>query len=274
MNAETGPSARTTVRRGKNRAVYEADRVRSVLDAGVVAHVGATTDDGPIVLPMAYGVRDEEILIHGAVANAMLKAGRTLDVCVTVTIVDGLVVARTPFHNSMNYRSVVVRGIATAIDDPAYKMDALRVINDHIAPIWDSARAPSESDFKKTLVLSVPLTEASAKIRDGDPIDEDQDMDGPIGPASFRSSRRGASPMPLPTCTVTQRFPTEFGVLAGHRRTNCSKVDLLARRVVQLDEFGVSPSKGILGVEVCRGCCEVDGGYSAITGGLEGIESW
>ena len=179
MDSPAGPSARTTLRRGKNRAVYETDRVRAVLQSGVVAHVGVTTDEGPIVLPMAYGVRDDEILIHGAVANAMLKAGRTLDVCVTVTIVDGLVVARTPFHNSMNYRSVVIRGIATAIDDPTDKMAALQVINDHVAPIWDSARAPSESDYRKTLVLSVPLAEASAKIRSGDPVDEDIDMDGP-----------------------------------------------------------------------------------------------
>ena len=178
-STDTGPSARTTLRRGKNRAVYAGDEVRAALAAGIVAHVGVTTDDGPIVLPMAYGVRDNDIVVHGAVANAMLKAGRTLDVCVTVTIVDGLVVARTPFHNSMNYRSVVVRGIAIAIDDPADKMAALKIINDHIAPIWDTARAPSESDFKKTLVLSVPLDEVSAKIRGGDPIDEDIDMDGP-----------------------------------------------------------------------------------------------
>ncbi len=175
----TGPSPRTTVRRGKNRAVHDTDQVHAILAAGVVAHVGVTTDDGPIVLPMAYGVRNDEILIHGAVANAMMKAGRSLDVCITVTIIDGLVVARTPFHNSMNYRSVVVRGVATAIDDPADKMAALKVINDHIAPIWDTARAPSESDFKKTLVLAVPLDEVSAKVRGEDPIDEDIDMDGP-----------------------------------------------------------------------------------------------
>lgn len=171
------------MRRGTDRAVYERQRIRTILDAGVIAHVGVTTDDGPIVLPMAYGTRGDgdaaEILIHGALANAMLKAGRSLDVCITVTIVDGLVVARSPFHNSMNYRSVVVRGTATAIDDPEEKSTALHVINDHIAPIWDTARPPSASDLKKTLVLSVPLTEASAKVRDGDPIDDEADMDGP-----------------------------------------------------------------------------------------------
>lgn len=173
------PSQRTTLKRGKNRAAYAPDDVRGVLQAGLIAHVGVTTDDGPIVLPMVYGLRDDEILIHGGVANAMLRGGREMDVCITVTIVDGLVVARSPLHNSMNYRSVVIRGTATAIIERPAQMAALKVINDHIAPIWDTARPPSETDYKQTLVLSVPLEEASAKIRGGDPIDDDDDVQGP-----------------------------------------------------------------------------------------------
>lgn len=183
MTDTTPASRRTTVRRGTERAVYERAEVRSILEAGVIAHVGVTTDDGPIVLPMAYGLRgqgeDAAVLIHGALANAMLKAGRSVDICLTVTIVDGLVIARSPFHNSMNYRSVVVRGTATSVDDADAKRDALQIINDHVAPIWDTARAPSALDLKKTLVLAVPLAEASAKVRGGDPIDDDADMDGP-----------------------------------------------------------------------------------------------
>ena len=175
----TPPSDRTTVKRGANRAVYDPDRVRSILRAGVIAHVGVGTDDGPIVLPMAYGLDGDDLLIHGSVANAMMRAGRDVDVCVTVTIVDGLVVARTPLHNSMNYRSVVVRGTPTAIDDAADKTTALKIINDHVAPIWDTARAPSELDVRQTLVLRLPLAEAVAKVRAGDPVDEDIDMDGP-----------------------------------------------------------------------------------------------
>ena len=179
MTDQQPPSARTTVRRGKNRAVYATDEVRQILNDGIIAHVGVTTDDGPIVLPMAYGVRGDEILIHGAVANAMMRDGSGVEVCITVTIVDGLVVARTPFHNSMNYRSVVVRGTATPVGKGADQEAALKVINDHIAPIWDTARPPSPTDYKKTLVLSVPLAESSAKVRGEDPIDEDIDMDGP-----------------------------------------------------------------------------------------------
>ena len=179
MAHDTAPSERTTVKRGSDRARYDPGDVHAILDAGLVAHVGVTTEQGPIVLPMAYGVRGDEILIHGSVANAMMRAGRSTDVCITVTILDGLVVARTPFHNSVNYRSVVVRGEATRIEEREAKLAALEVINDHIAPIWDTARPPSEEDLRKTMVLTVPLKEASAKIRRGDPVDEPQDLDGP-----------------------------------------------------------------------------------------------
>lgn len=190
MTDEDGlPSSRVTVKRGANRAVYDPTEIRAILEAGHLAHVGVSTERGPIVLPMAYGVRSgqpgdsgeshDEILIHGSVANALMRAGRDLDVCVTVTIVDGLVVARSPFHNSMNYRSVVVRGTASAITEPGDKVAALQVINDHIAPIWHTARPPSEADIKQTLVLTLALTEASAKVRDGEPIDDEDDMEGP-----------------------------------------------------------------------------------------------
>jgi len=167
------------MKRGTNRAVYSPEDIRGVLQAGMIAHVGVTTDDGPIVLPMAYGLRNDKILVHGSVANAMLREGRSVDVCITVTIVDGLVVARSPLHNSMNYRSVVIRGLATPITDRDDQAEALKIINDHLAPIWDTARPPSDADYKQTLVLSVPLAEASAKIRGGDPIDEDGDIAGP-----------------------------------------------------------------------------------------------
>lgn len=220
MADQAGPSPRTTLRRGTERAVYEADRVRTILDAGVIAHVGVTTDDGPIVLPMAYGIREtaggeHEILIHGAVANAMMKAGETLDICLTVTIVDGLVVARTPFHNSMNYRSVVVRGLATAMREPAAKIEALQIINDHIAPIWDTARAPSEIDVKKTLVLSVPLAEASAKVRDGEPIDEEVDMDGPHWAGVVPLTSTWGSPITTSDLRVEAQIPRAVGALSG-----------------------------------------------------------
>ncbi len=179
MSNHEPPSDRTTVRRGANRADYDPAAIQTILRAGTIAHVGVITDDGPIVLPMAYTATDDQLLFHGSVANAMMRAGKSMEVCVTVTILDALVIARTPFHNSVNYRSVVVRGEAIAVTDPDRKLAALRAINDHMVEIWDTARPPSDVDLNQTLVLAVPLDESSAKVRNGDPIDEEQDLDGP-----------------------------------------------------------------------------------------------
>ena len=214
-NEHTAPSDRATVRRGANRAEYDPAEVRAILRDGIVAHVGVMTKHGPIVLPMAYGVRDDELLVHGSVANAMLRAGRDLDVCVTVTIVDGLVVARTPFHNSMNYRSVVVRGTATAITEPADKLAALKVINDHIAPIWDTARPPTETDVKLTLVLRLSLDEAVAKVRGEDPIDEDDDMDGPHWAGLVPLTATWGDPTTAADLRVDADVPAAVAALAG-----------------------------------------------------------
>lgn len=180
VNKTANPASdRVEVKRGANRAVYEKDEMLAVLDAGTVAHMGADTDHGIIVLPMAYGRTDDEILLHGSAANAMLRAGRDTDVCVTVTIIDGLVVARSAFHNSMNYRSVVIRGKARVIDDPAEKIETLKIITDHVAENWDSRREATEKELAATLVIGVPLTEMSAKIRTGGPIDDEIDLGGP-----------------------------------------------------------------------------------------------
>ncbi len=166
------------MRRGTDRAVYDIDTMKAVLDAGLVAHVGISTDEGPVVLPMAYGRTDDTILLHGAAANALLKNATGTEVCVTVTIVDGLVIARAAFHNSMNYRSVVIRGLATKVEGDD-KVEALQIITDHVVRNWDTGRPSTDAEIRKTLVVSVPLTEMSAKIRGGDPIDDDADLDGP-----------------------------------------------------------------------------------------------
>lgn len=167
------------LRRGANRAEYDRDEIFAVLDAGLIAHVGVATPQGPIVLPMAYGRTDEWLYLHGAVANAMLRAAVGTDICVTVTIVDGLVIGRSAFHNSMNYRGVVVRGIARRVDDPDEHVAALRLISDHVVANWDTARPATEIEIRKTMVVAVALDEMSAKIRAGDPIDEPEDVDGP-----------------------------------------------------------------------------------------------
>lgn len=172
-------SQRTTVRRGADRAVYDRDEINSILDCGLVAHVGVQTPDGPLVLPMAYGRDDTHLYLHGALANHLLANGANSDICVTVTHVDGLVMARTPFHNSMNYRSVVVRGVAEKVVEPSEKAAALKIITDHIVENWDHTRPASDADLRATTVVKVPLTEASGKVRSGDPIDTPEDMAGP-----------------------------------------------------------------------------------------------
>jgi nitroimidazol reductase NimA-like FMN-containing flavoprotein (pyridoxamine 5'-phosphate oxidase superfamily) len=185
------------VKRGAGRAAYDPSVVHDILDAGTIAHVGVSTPEGPIVLPMAYGRTDDKLYIHGSVANAMMRAGRSVDVCATITIVDGLVVARTPFHNSMNYRSVVVRGEASVVPEDR-KLETLRIINDHIVATWDIARPPSDIDLRKTMVLEVPLTEASAKVRGEAAIDEEIDLDGPYwaGVVPLTSTWGAAIPNP------------------------------------------------------------------------------
>jgi nitroimidazol reductase NimA-like FMN-containing flavoprotein (pyridoxamine 5'-phosphate oxidase superfamily) len=173
------PSPRTTVRRGAHRAVYDRAEVHRILDAGLLAHVAVATDDGPLVLPMAYGHDGRELYLHGAVGNGLLRAGIGREVCATVTIVDGLVIARSPFHDSMDHRSVVVRGRAREVVDGEAKVSALRRIVDHVVPHWDTGRAPTPAELRRTLVLALPLDEVSAKVRTGGPGDEPTDVAGP-----------------------------------------------------------------------------------------------
>ncbi|MBU3690149.1 MAG: flavin-nucleotide-binding protein [Acidimicrobiales bacterium mtb01] len=160
-------SSRTTVRRLAKRAEYRPEEIRVILRAGTLAHVGVMTDEGPLVLPMVYGIDDDTMYLHGAIANSLLGAGADHEICATVTIVDGLVFAKTPFNHSMNYRSVVVRGRARIIAGEDEARRALRIITDHIVPTWDTLRPPTANDIRATRVVALPLAEMSAKIRSG-----------------------------------------------------------------------------------------------------------
>ena len=209
------PSARTRVRRGRDRARYGRAELLEILDAGVIAHVGVATPDGPLVLPMAYG-RDEEMLyLHGAIANHLLSLGEEQEICATVTHLDGLVMARSPFHNSMNYRSVVVRGRGRRIRDDRRKLAALRLITDHVVPHWDGARPPSRSELRKTLVLELPLAEASAKVRTGDPIDDPEDIDGPWWAGTVPVTTRFGRPSPSSDLIDGVVVPAPVSALSG-----------------------------------------------------------
>jgi nitroimidazol reductase NimA-like FMN-containing flavoprotein (pyridoxamine 5'-phosphate oxidase superfamily) len=176
MDAYT-PTGRTQVRRLPKRAVYDKAEVYSILDAGYVCHVGFVADGQPCVIPTGYARAGDRLYIHGSPASRML---RTLegeaDVCVTVTLLDGFVLARSAFHHSMNYRSVVVFGRARLVTDRDEKLAALQAFTDHVVPgRWAEVRQPNDRELSATKVLAVPLDEASAKVRVGPPIDDEED---------------------------------------------------------------------------------------------------
>jgi nitroimidazol reductase NimA-like FMN-containing flavoprotein (pyridoxamine 5'-phosphate oxidase superfamily) len=172
-------TVRTTVKRLPKRAEYSKEKIYEILDEGFVCHIGFVTNGQPVVIPTAYARVADRLFIHGSAASRMLKTlSEGIDVCVTITLVDGLVLARSAFHHSMNYRSVVVFGKANVVENSNEKMEALRAFTDHIVPNrWDAVRWPNESEMKATTVLALPLTEASAKIRTGGPIDDEEDYE-------------------------------------------------------------------------------------------------
>jgi nitroimidazol reductase NimA-like FMN-containing flavoprotein (pyridoxamine 5'-phosphate oxidase superfamily) len=164
------------------RASYERETVNAILDEGFICHVGFIADARPVVIPTGYGRLGDKLYLHGSAASRMLKALREgIDVCVTVTLVDALVLARSAFHHSMNYRSVVIFGKAEVVEDESEKMQALHAFTDHIMRRrWEESRPPTSQELRATLVLALSLDEASAKIRTGPPIDDDEDYSIPV----------------------------------------------------------------------------------------------
>jgi uncharacterized protein len=173
---------RTKLGRLPDRGSHDRQTIHSILDAGFICHVGFVVDGQPFVIPTGYGRIGDHLYIHGSAASRMLRNLQTgLQVCVTVTLVDGLVLARSAFHHSMNYRSVVVLGRATLVEDHTEKIAALHAISDHIIRgRWEEVRKPTEQELKATSVLKLPLEEASAKIRTGPPKDDSGDYALPI----------------------------------------------------------------------------------------------
>ena len=177
MSENINVTERTKIRRIPKRGSYEREQIYQILDEGFVCHIGFTVDDQPYVIPTAYARSGDDLIVHGSAASRMMRAmAWETDVCVTVTLIDGLVLARSAFHHSMNYRSVVIFGKATLISDPQHKLEALRLFTEHLVPNrWAEIRPPNELELKATTVLSLPLDEASAKIRTGGPNDDDED---------------------------------------------------------------------------------------------------
>ena len=179
---QIAPTERTTVRRQSQRASYERPLVDAVIDEALSCHVGFAIDGRPWVIPTIHARIDDVLYLHGAVTNHMLRSlSGGFEACVTITLIDGLVLARSAFHHSMNYRSVVVLGVAQLVVDREEKLAALRAIVDHVVPErWSEVRGPSEQELKATTVLALPIDEASAKLRRGGPLDDEEDYALPI----------------------------------------------------------------------------------------------
>lgn len=176
------PTQRSQIKRVSQRGNYERQLIYEILDEGLICHVGFVVDNQPFVIPTAYGRVEDKLYIHGSPASRMLRSLLTgIEVCVTVTLLDGLVLARSAFHHSMNYRSVVIFGTATLVQDADEKLEALRAFTEHIVPgRWAEVRSPNRQELQGTLVLSLPITEASAKVRTGPPLDDEEDYSLPV----------------------------------------------------------------------------------------------
>jgi uncharacterized protein len=181
MSETAMPTGRTRVVREAMRALYDRETVYGILDEAFLCHIGFVIDAQPYVIPTSYGRKGANLYVHGSAASRMLRhLDEGLPMCVTVTLLDGLVLARSVFNHSMNYRSVVILGTAALVEDPGEKLEALRALSEHIVPgRWADARQPNEKELKATSVLRLPIDEFSAKVRSGPPIDDEEDYSFP-----------------------------------------------------------------------------------------------
>jgi len=203
------PTGRTRVVREPERAVYDRETVYRILDEGFLCQVGFAVDGQPFVIPTSYGRKEANLFIHGSAASRMLRNMKEgIAVCVTVTLLDGLVLARSIFNHSMNYRSAVILGKATLVDEPEQKLAALRILSEHILPgRWDDVRQPNERELKATSVLQVPIEEFSAKVRTGPPIDDAEDMSFPTWAGVLPLEIKTGIPINDPKLDISRAVP-------------------------------------------------------------------
>ena len=198
MGETTFPrTERSTLRRLPKRGSYDKEVVYAILDQAIVCHVGLATEDGPVVIPMGYARRGDELILHGSARSRLLEElAQGAPVCVTVTLVDGLVLARSTFHHSINYRSVVLYGRAVGIEDPVEKARALEAVVEHLVPGRSrDARPADDGELLVTRVVRLPIDEASAKVRVGPPIDEARDLALDIWSGVLPFDRRAGEPI-------------------------------------------------------------------------------
>jgi nitroimidazol reductase NimA-like FMN-containing flavoprotein (pyridoxamine 5'-phosphate oxidase superfamily) len=211
------PTSRTRVVREPHRGIYDRETAHKILDEGFICHVGFVVDGQPFVIPTGYGRSGDNLYIHGSAASRMLRnLDQGVPVCVTVTLLDGLVLARSIFNHSMNYRSVVVLGTARAVEDAKEKLEALRTLSEHILPgRWADARQPNEKELKATLVMRLPIEEFSAKVRQGPPIDDQEDYEFPTWAGVIPLRMVTGEPISDPKLSPARAAP---GYVAHYRR--------------------------------------------------------
>ena len=200
---DKAPSDRTRVRREPERGVYDRSAIDAILDEGLVCHLGFVHDGQPFVIPTLYGRIGDELYVHGSSASRMLRTlDGGVDACLTVTLVDGIVLARSIFNHSINYRSVVVLGRAAAVKEPEEKLRALESFSDRLLPgRWADVRPPTATELKATTILRMLLDEASAKMRAGPPKDDEADLDWPVWAGVIPLSLAVGEPVPDPAST-------------------------------------------------------------------------
>lgn len=203
------PTRRTTLKRLPQRGSYDREVVHRILDEGFVCHVGFAVDGQPFVIPTGYARDGDTLYLHGSAASRMLRSlAGGIPVCVTVTLIDGLVLARSAFHHSINYRSVVILGVAEPVEDRQEKMAALKAFTEHVIPgRWDEVREPDEQELKGTSVLRLPLVEVSAKIRTGPPKDDEEDHAIPVWAGELPLRIVAGTPVPDPRLAVGIALP-------------------------------------------------------------------
>jgi uncharacterized protein len=194
---EIKPTARTTVNRMRKRGTYDREVIHAILDRSLVCHVGVVVDGAPRVLPTLHARLGDSVFIHGAASNRMIRtAAEGVEMCLTATLVDGLVMARSAFHHSVNYRSAVIFGFATEVTDTQRKLAAMRALVEHIAPDrWDGTRWPNPKELAATSILELPINEASAKVRTGGPLDDEEDYALPYWAGVIPLSTRTLAPV-------------------------------------------------------------------------------
>jgi uncharacterized protein len=195
---ELRPTPRTTAHRMKKRASYEREVVNAILDQALVCHLGFVADGAPFVLPTLHARIGDKVYVHGSSKNHMLRtAAAGGEICLTVTLIDGLVLARSAFHHSVNYRSVVIIGRAAEVTDPDEQMAAMRALVEHVTPgRWEGTRKPRRNELDASMVLALPITEASAKVRTGGPLDDEADYALPFWAGVIPLRMQALAPIP------------------------------------------------------------------------------